>query len=323
MNYLLCYFFIQPLLIEADLWNKHFITYSIENDLYDSKIINEAIKEWDITPTLEYKLIARGKGDIKIYFKPLSNSVGLGYPPNVGIIIIHSNISDVNISQIIQHEFGHALGLKHSTHFGSIMRSVLVPNMRILQSDKQNLNELYRCRYDSVTLLNSYTYLKFKGKYYERIDLNTNYTSNDAVWNSITKVTAMYRDDNYFIISDNKYFEFNDTMQFVKEGSIAEKFPNISSSIVAVLTLKNSTIICFLENKYIWYNDNLEIYHNLFQEFPESPIQGAYSDFNYIYLVSRDDIYIYDEDFNFLIRTRLCDDPLLSKIHCCNDYSNI
>lgn len=323
MYYLLFYFFIQPFFIEASLWNKHFITYSIENDLYDPTIINKAIQEWDIKPTLEFKLVERGKGDIKIYFKPLSESVGLAYPPPTGVIIINSNVSESYVPQIIQHEFGHALGLKHSMHDGSIMGHTVVPDMHILQSDKQNLHEMYRCRYDSVTLLNGYTYLKFKGRFYERIDLNTNYTSNDTVWNFITKVTAMYRDDNYFIISDNKYFEFNNTMQLVREGSIAEKFPNISSSILAVLTLKNGTIICFLENKYIWYNKNVEMYQHLFQAFPESPIQGAYSDFNFIYLVSRDDIYMYDEDFNFLAKKRLCDDSLLRTIHCCNDFSNI
>lgn len=313
---------MQFLFIDAALWNKHYITYSIESDLYNPKTMNEAIKEWDITPVLEFEPIERGHGDIKIYFKPLSNSVGLAYPPNVGIIIINSNISNINISQIIQHEFGHALGLKHSTNSGSIMHHTLVPNMRILKSDKQKLEELYRCRYDSVTLLNGYTYLKFKGKYYQRIDLNTEYTTNDIIWYpAITKVTAMYRDKNYFIIADGKYFEFNDTMQFEKEGFITEKFPNISYTISAVLTLKNGTIICFLENKRIWYNDRL-MTQNLFQEFPESPIQGAYSDFNFIYLVSRDDIYIYDEDFNFLNKTRLCDDPQLRKIHCCNDYSS-
>lgn len=323
MYYLLLYFCIQPLLIQADLWNKHFITYSVENDVYDPKIIKEAVKAWDIAPTLEFEPTEQGKGDIKIYFKPLSDSVGLSYPPKVGIIVINSNVSNTSIPQIIQHEFGHALGLKHSKNSKSIMRHTLVPNMRILKSDKRNLNKLYKCRYDSVTLLNDYTYLKFKGRYYERIDLNTNYTGNDTIWNFITKVTAMYRDDNYFIISDNKYFEFNHTMEFVREGSVEEKFPNISSSILAVLTLKNGTIICFLENKYIWYKNAAVEYHNLFKVFPKSVIQGAYSYFNFIYLVSRDDIYIYDEDFNFISKTRLCDDPQLSKVHCCNKYSKI
>lgn len=323
MYYLLFYFFIQPLFIEASLWNKNFITYSIENDHYNSTIINKAVQEWDISPTLEFKLVERGKGDIKINFNPLSESVGVAYPPPVGVIIIDSNISESYIPQIIQHEFGHALGLKHSANDESIMRHTFVPHMHILQSDKQNLNEMYRCRYDSVTLLNGYTYLKFKGRFYERIDLNTNYVSNDTVWNFITKVTAMYRKDNYFILSDNKYFEFNDTMHFVREGSIAEKFPNISSSILAVLTLKNGTLVCFLENNYIWYNKNLEMHQNLFQVLPESPIQGAYSDFNYIYLISKDDIFMYDEDFNFITQTRLCEDSVLRTIHCCNDYSSI
>lgn len=323
MNILLLYLYIQFLSIKASLWNKHYITYSIENDTYNPKMLNEAIKEWDISPVLEFEQTEQGQGDIKIYFKPLLNSVGLSYPPKVGIIVINSNISDINISQVVQHEFGHALGLKHSIDLKSIMHHTLVPRMQILKSDKQQLEELYRCRYDSVTLLNGYTYLKFKGRHYERIDLNTEYSTSDMIWHpSITKVIAMYRDGNYFILSDNQYFEFNDTMQFVKEGFIMDKFPNISDDISAVLTLKNGTIMCFLKHKRIWYN-NLLNYSDLFQEFPKSSIQGAYSDFNFIYLVSKDDIYMYDENFNFLNKTRLCDDFQLRKIHCCNNYSQI
>lgn len=324
MIYLWFYLGIQILAIEADLWNKHYLTYSIENDHYNPKLIKEAIQEWNIEPILEFKHTERGQGDIKIYFKPLSSAVGLSYPPQVGIINIHSNIPDIlNVSQIFQHEFGHALGLKHSTTIESIMHHTLVPPMHILKSDKQQLKELYQCRYDSVTLLNGYTYLKFRGRHYERIDRNTENFTNDTLWHpEITRVTAMYRDENYFILSDDKYFEFNDTMQLERIGFIADKFPNISDTISAVLTLNNGTMMYFLKNKRIWYN-NLLMDQNIFEEFPDSPIQGAYSDFNFIYLVSRDNLYKYDEDFNFLNKTRLCDDSQLRKIHCCNEFSNI
>lgn len=327
MIYFLLYIFINPLFIQAkiSLWNKHYLTYSVENDFYKTKIIKEAIEEWNIS-SLELQQVGKGQGDIKFYFKNLSpNVLGISEGPGKGIVTITKNSSGINITKIIQHELGHALGLQHSENDKSLMFWAYAPYQQILESDRQELYELYKCRYDSVTLLNAYTYLKFKGRYYARIDLNTEYTTNDKMWHPhITKVTSMYRNNSHYIIlSDNKYFEFNNTMQFEKEGSIFEKIPDISYNISAVLTLRNGTMIYFFENEYIWYKNAVLKFHTLFKIFPKSAIQGAYSDYVYIYLISKDYIFKYDEHFNFINFSRLCDDAKLNKIHCCNKYSNL
>ena len=318
------YFLLYPLLVKSQLsfWNKHYLTYSVENDFHWSEKIKEAIQEWDIH-TLEIENVQQGKGDIKIYFEnELPDYViGQAWQPEEGILKINrKEINKFNVTKVIQHEFGHTLGLQHSKNPNSIMFSVYDDNQKLLKSDKEKLNELYKCRYDSVTLLNSQTYLKFKGKNYERIDLNTEYTTQDKVWHpAITKVNFMYRNITYFIISNDKYFEFNHTMHFIKEGSVRDIFPNILHNISSVLTLRNGSLICFHEDGHIWHN-NAEIF---FQNLPNGKIQGAFADDNYIYLVIKDYIYTYDENFLFVKRHRLCNDPKLGQIHCCNDYSNI
>lgn len=327
MVFYLLSFFINLLFTQAkiSLWNKHYITYSVENDIHNTKIINDGIKEWDIH-SLELKHVNPGQGDIKFYFKNLSlNVLGVSEGPGKGIITITKNESSINVTKIIQHEFGHALGLQHSKNENSLMFWAYASYQQILESDRQKLNELYKCRYDSVTLLNAYTYLKFKGSFYERIDLNTEDTTQDKIWHpNITKVTSMYRNNShYIIVSNHKYFEFNNNMQFQEEGSMLEKIPNISYNILAILTLKNGTIICFFENKYILYKNAVVKYQNLFKIFPEGAIQGAYSDYMYIYLISKDYLFKYDENFNFINQSRLCDHSKLKKIHCCNTYSNV
>lgn len=317
MLVLLVCLFAQPLFGACHLWTRHHLTYSMENDTYDPALLREAVDEWDISPVLQFEPVPRGRGNVKFYFRPLRDSVGLGYPPESGLAIIHSNLTEQNVTKIIQHEFGHALGLRHSQNGESIMRSTLVSDMRILPSDRHALRELYRCRYDSVTLLNGYTYLKFRGKRYDRIDLHTGESTHDAVWHpSITKVTAMYRDrQHYVIVSEQSYFEWDAAMQFVSEGAVSDKFPNLSHPLSAVLTLRNGTILPLLTQP----SDA----RPPFRELPPTPLQGAFADFHHIYLVSRDDLYRYDENFRLLSKTRLCDDERFSPLHCCNDYSGI
>lgn len=327
MTYFLFYILTNPLFIKAkiSLWNKHYLTYSVENDLYKTKIIKEAIQEWNID-SLELEQVIKGQGDVKFYFKNLSkNILGTSEGPGKGIVTITKKDSGINLTKVIQHELGHALGLKHSKNDESIMFWAYASYQHILESDRQEINELYKCRYDSVTLLNHYTYLKFKGRDYKRIDLNTAYTTQDKIWHPfITKVTSMYRNDsNYIILSGNRYFEFNNSMQFMKEGSIFEKVPNISYDISAILILKNGTTLFFFENEYIWYKNAVVKFEKLFKKFPKSSIQGAYSDQMYIYLISKDYIFKYDEHFSFINVSRLCDDSILKKIHCCNKYSNL
>lgn len=314
-------------LASSELWYKHYLTYSIENETdLNVSCLDKGIREWQV-PSLETVRVEKGKGDIKIYFKKFASDHILGiafFPPN-GKIHLNQEIDDVDVCRAtIQHEFGHALGLKHSKENSSIMYPFsLSPFRGLRELDKKKLNELYTCRYDSVTLLNFHTYLKFKGRKYERIDLHTGYTTEDFLWHpSIFRVNAMYRNNSYVIISGNKYYEFNNSMQFINDGSVQMKFPTITGNIQAVLTLKNGSIIAFLEGNYIWYN-NVQYYQNLFKVFPKGRIQGAFSTLNSIVLTVKDYMYMYEENFNFIEKIRMCDTFLYNKLHCCNEYSNL
>lgn len=313
-------------LASTELWYKHYLTYSIENNTdLNLTCLDNGIREWQV-PYLEMARVEKGKGDIKIYFKNFTSSHILGiafYPPN-GKIILNQEIDNIHVCRTIQHEIGHALGLQHSKENSSIMYPLsLSPFTGIQESDKKNLNDLYICRYDSVTLLNYHTYLKFKGRKYKRIDLNTGYTTENFLWHpSIFRVNAMYRNNSYIIISGNKYYEFNSSMQFISEGNVHTKFPTITHSIQAVLTLKNGSIIAFLEGNHIWYN-NVQYYQNLFKVFPKGNIQGAFSTLSSIVLTVKDYMYLYDENFNFIGKRRMCDRFLYKKLHCCNQYSNV
>lgn len=332
---LLFYFFLHPLLLKSQrlepysLWCKHYLTYSIENDFNNTEEIKKAVQEWDISPILEWEHVPQGQGDIKFYFvDTLPNNVsGRGMLPELGIIKINRlvyNISDINITKVYQHEFGHALGMQHDPYYFSIMYFIHTPFRKILKHDKRWLKEYYKCRYDSVTLLSNQTFVKFRGRYFEMLDLQTENVSNGTLWHpSITKVTTMYRKNNhYYIIQDKKYYKFDMSLQFKKMGRINEILPNFAHNLSSVLTLQNGSMIYFLEGNYTWYG-NIERYQRFNGIYPKSFIQGSYWDTDKIYLFSKDDLFVYDENFKLLNKTRICDDAKLSKIHCCNKYSKL
>lgn len=334
-------------LANSNLWSKRHLTYSIENDTEYTTQIDASVREWYV-PSLEIKKTDHGKGDIKIYF--LTNisilNLGLTSRPQNGTIYLNQNlITKDNIPKVIQHEFGHALGLNHSYNNSfSVMIPIYQLTNYITKTDLNNLNKLYKCRYDSVTLLNYQTYLKFYGTHYDRIDINTHHISDDVVWypfreklhveqrvipHPITKVTAMYRNNTYYIISNNKYFEFNNTLYFIREGYINDLFPHsthnldpyFKMNIQAVLTLRNSSIIAFFDNGYIWY-DGIFMKQYMFNPYPDDVIQGAYEIFNKnIILTVKDYNYIYDKNFTFISKRKLCHTKILKNIHCCNKFS--
>lgn len=311
----------------AELWHKHYLTYSIENNTHlNLTYLNEKIREWQV-PSLEIMRVEKEKGDIKIYFINFKSDhiLGIAFFPPSGKIYINQQIEDIFVYRTIQHEFGHALGLKHTQNSLSIMYPLsLSPFPGIQESDKKILHDLYKCRYDSVTLINFYTYLKFRGRKYDRIDFDTGYTTNDTLWHpSIKKVNAMYRSHNsYVIISEKKFYNFNFRMKFINEGDVKKIFPGITRNIQAVLTFNNGNIIAFLEDKYVWYN-NSQNYQHIFKVFPDSIIQGAFSTLNSIILISLDYMFLYDLKFNFIKKFRMCDKPLYKRVHCCNEHSNV
>lgn len=332
---ILFYFFLFPILSQSEraepyaLWCKHYLTYSVENYFNNTEEIKKAVKEWDISPILEFEHVQQGKGDIKFYVvDSLPNNVaGRGSVPELGTIKINRLVytrPELNKTKLYQHEFGHALGMQHSDFYFSIMYFTFTPYRKILERDKSWLKEYYKCRFDSVTLLNNQTYIKFRGKYFETIDLQTENVSNGTLWHpSITKVTTMYKNNShYYIIQDNNYYQFNMSLQFEKMGLVNEIFPNFRHNLSSVLTLQNGTMIYFLEGNYTRHR-HVEHYQRFNSMYPKSFIQGSYSDAGKIYLVSKDDLFVYNENFKLLNKTRVCDDPKLSKIHCCNNYSKL
>lgn len=332
---ILFYFFLLPILSQSQyaepnaLWCKHYLTYSVENYFNNTEEIKNAVKEWDISPILEFEHVEQGKGDIKFYVvDSLPNHVsGRGSIPEFGTIKINRliySMPEINKTKVYQHEFGHALGMRHSDSYFSIMYFTNTPYKQILETDKRWLKEYYKCRYDSVTLLNNQTYIKFRGRYFEMIDLQTENVSNGTIWHpSISKVTTMYKNNSYYyIIQDNNYYQFNMSLQFEKMGLVSEIFPNFGHNLSSVLTLQNDTMIYLLEGNRTWYR-GVERYYRFNRIYPKSFIQGSYLDAGNIYLVSKDDLFVYDENFKLLNRTRVCDDPKLSKIHCCNNYSKL
>lgn len=311
------------------LWTKHYLTFSVENDFNNTEEIKNAIKEWDLAPVLEFEHVPQGQGDIKFYFvDTLPNNVsGRGQYPEQGEIRINRllyNMPEMNKTKVYQHEFAHALGMRHSSSYYSIMYFTSNPYRKILENDKRLLKEYYKCRYDSVTLLNNQTFIKFRGRYFEMIDLQTENVTNGTLWHPfITKVTTMYSNNShYYIIQDEKYYQFNTSLQFEKMGLTHELLPNFRHNLSSILTLQNGTMIYFLEGYYIWYK-NVERYQNFNRIFPQSFIQGSFVDAGKMYLFSKDDLYVYNENFRLLNKTRVCDDPKLSKIHCCNNYSKL
>lgn len=117
------YFFSCPILSQIQsiephsLWTKHYLTFSVENYFNNTEEIKSAIKEWDIAPILEFEHVPQSQGDIKYYFvDTLSNNVsGKGFFPEMGNITINRllyNISEINKTNVYQHEFGHALKMR-------------------------------------------------------------------------------------------------------------------------------------------------------------------------------------------------------------------
>lgn len=299
----------------AMLWKHHCITYSVEG-LFKTNV-DENIQKWAVN-SLEYERVQKG-GDIRLFTTQTLHKkhvVGLYYQHNHSIYI-DANLSPEDEDLVIQHEFGHALGLNHTYNPESVMFPVI--NLNIQPKDKKLLENLYRCRYDSVTLLNNWTYIKFQGKYYDRLDFNTLQISlHSRLWHSkIRTVSAMYRNYTtgfYVILSKNHYYFFNDILHRLKTGSIKALFPNVQFPITAVLTLSNGTVLVFMENRFLWREGIVVPYPNTL---PDS-LQGAYELQNRILLVSGDFMYEYNDQWQQMTVQRMCDHIILNQVHCCH-----
>lgn len=155
-------------------WRKTHLTYRIVNytpdlprDAVDSAI-EKALKVWEEVTPLTFSRIYQGEADIMITFAvgdhgDFFNFDGPGmtlahaYPPGPGIHgDVHfdddeqwtKNTSGTNLFFVAAHEFGHSLGLGHSTYPEALMYSVYslpadLARFRLSQDDVTGIQSLY------------------------------------------------------------------------------------------------------------------------------------------------------------------------------------
>ncbi|GIX92450.1 hypothetical protein CDAR_232081 [Caerostris darwini] len=141
-------------------WNKNYLTWSLVNGTNYS-FLDDVIEMWNIEP-LEFARVDPGKGDINIYFKTITSEHVMGYAhyPEEGKVFINDKLKPNQVFYVLQHEFGHALGLTHDPNQNSTMFPYFL-GKNVSEYDRQRLQKLYKCHFDSVALINYYTYFKF------------------------------------------------------------------------------------------------------------------------------------------------------------------
>ncbi|KAG5836799.1 hypothetical protein ANANG_G00232440 [Anguilla anguilla] len=245
-------------------WPSTNVTFRIENytpDLPKSdvdKAIRNAFNVWSEVTPLHFKKLHEGIADIMISFgakehgdfNPFDGQNGLlahAYPPGIGIggdthFDEDENWSkdshEYNLFLVASHEFGHALGLSHSTDPGALMYPVYsyAPGRPLSQDDINGIQELYgpnpnpphvkpkpvapeKCdpmlSFDAVTELRGETVV-FKDRFYWRIHPqlpDPDQMLIKSTWPSIPKkVDAAYENpekDLVFIFSGIKMWALN------------------------------------------------------------------------------------------------------------------
>lgn len=309
-------FYLLALIIGAEsLWDKTYLTWSLENGT-NHKFLNDAIAMWNVYP-LEFARVERGKGDIKIYFSPLKEThLGFASYPNdpyPGDVHINDKAAPRDVFYIIQHELGHALGL---SHYNNSLMEPLFSGKNVSDNDRKKISDLYKCHFDSVTLLNFQTYIVFQGASYKILELSTQDYSAGRIWFPFIKnVDSMFRNlssGNYIIISNDIYHEYDSNMKFIKQNYVNMLFPNVQY-VDAVLTLRNRKVYVF-ENRNVYIDNSSKIdIRKLFWPIPNIPIRGAYEMLNGDIVLVDDKLnYIYSKKFRFKRIEKLCK----NKIHC-------
>ncbi|GIY51556.1 hypothetical protein CDAR_1271 [Caerostris darwini] len=102
-------------------WNKNYLTWSLVNGTNYS-FLDDVIEMWNIEPS-EFARVDPGKGDINIYFKTIASEHVMGYAhyPEEGKVFINDKLKPNQVFYVLQHEFGHALGLTHDPNQNSTM----------------------------------------------------------------------------------------------------------------------------------------------------------------------------------------------------------
>lgn len=313
----------------ASTWNKHYITWSQENGPNDTTV-EDAVRMWDIGPSLQLVRVNPGEGDIKITFKSMRPEIfGQAYPPdhpNRGQVFINENISKEYLSYTLQHELGHSLGLDH--YANSVMEpyvggpDVTFPMRNVSRADLDRLAEMYDCGFDSVALINYRTYLVFRGSHYKRMDYPSRDTTDDALWlPAITRVDAMYRNGSsgdYYIVSNDAFYVFDGLMRWTGvRGELKTLFPNVGDDRVdAVLTYRNGSAFA-VHDRHLSDGVRETSLRLVFTPFvPHAKIKGAYETWDgKTVLVDDTHNWIYDETGRLSKRVPLC----TIKIHCCTN----
>lgn len=307
------YLFVLLLPLVMGQWTRNFLTWSVFNETARSPVFEEAVAEWQIEPLTLKRVSPEEKADIRIRLVRFNRDDLLGYafgPPS-GDIHVRADLENepYRLYGVIQHEFGHALGLKHDSHPTSVMNPVFGGN-NVSAHDLGVLRDLYKCVYDSVTLLNGHTYLVFTGSRYRRWDRETGHRTQGPTPLLLSHIDVMYRNRSgrYILTSDRTFYEFDDRMHIVDSGPLNRYFPFVTGPVNAVLAFRNDTTYVF--SKRFVYEDGGRRHRieEIFRPTPRTPVRGAYLDSLRRQLVLVDDTHewFYDLDRTYGGRRNVC-----------------
>ncbi|KAL2096444.1 hypothetical protein ACEWY4_008592 [Coilia grayii] len=245
-------------------WDKKELTYRIVNYTPDllketvDKQLSKALKVWSGVTPLTFRKIKEGTADIMIQFgrlehgdfNPFDGANGLlahAYPPGPGIggdthfdedELWTQDSHEYNLFRVAVHEFGHALGLAHSSDPGALMYPIYsyTEGYPLSEDDVDGIQFLYgknpdsgkvrpkpvapnKCdpelTFDAVTELRGET-IVFKGRFYWRLHPNMpepELTLIKSTWPMLpNKVDAAYENphsDRVFIFSGIRMWALN------------------------------------------------------------------------------------------------------------------
>lgn len=147
-------------------WDHTNITYRLENGLpgfsaQESRtVIQEALQSWASVTPLTFQEVTSGQSDLDIQFAPIDgalNVLGETCPPSspcAGQVQFDSDepwvlrqptgYQDISLLGVASHEFGHAIGLLHSSDASALMYPTYSPyNLKPAQDDIQGAQRLY------------------------------------------------------------------------------------------------------------------------------------------------------------------------------------
>ncbi|KAK0144260.1 Matrix metalloproteinase-25 [Merluccius polli] len=143
-------------------WDKKDLTWSVHSYPSSSlaqevvdRLLEHAFRAWSSTTPLTFTHLHQGEGDIRVSF--LRSLHDDGYPfrwprrhPGARLLPREGPYGrDIDLFTVAVHEFGHALGLSHSSSHPSIMRPYYqgpaadISNYRLPADDQQAIQELY------------------------------------------------------------------------------------------------------------------------------------------------------------------------------------